>query len=178
MKVTYENRYWDQFNITKKDALYVLCAEIWDDRLGKPELQDQYGFGLTHLGGLTVGLPQNKLKEIVRFNYQIEESGQVGLCRPLSLLITPRDFVHRIYTNTFDKKTEKYLSDIIEANEKYVQSKEIYFTFYFVWNINENYWKTVEMKERCLKNLETKLKSMKYLYTETINIDAESISLF
>ena len=178
MKVTYENRYWDQFNITKKDALYVVCAEITDEKLGKPELLDKCEFGLTTLGGITVGLPHEKINEILRFNYLIEEKGEVGLCRPYSLVITPRDFYQRMYSNKFDIKTDKYLSDIVEANEKYIQAKEIYFTFIEVNSAKARYWETEESKSDCLKNLEARLKGMKCKHTESANIDSYPVSNF
>lgn len=175
MKVTYERRYWDQFDITKKDTLYVFCSEVWDDRLDNPAEQERYGFGLTNLGGMTAALPENKIKQVAKFNYQIEKADEVGLCQPFSLIITPRNFYKQVFMNNYDSKMNKYLSDIIEANEKYAQTKEIYFTFYPVWNIDGQYFKSEEMKEKSLKNLESKLKSCRCKVTQNIVIDAEII---
>jgi len=118
--------------LTQADFLLVECAEIHDDYLGRPELLANHSFGLTHLGGLTVGLGHEKVHQIVKFNYQIEEQNTVGLCQSYNLVLTPRKFFLNVFTNNFNGETQKYIDDIIEANEKHQKRASIIFDFIYL----------------------------------------------
>lgn len=160
--------------LTNQDVLLVECAEIWDERFGNPELQARYAFGLTHLGGLTVGLGRSKVEQIVKFNYQIEEQNTVGLCLPYNLVITPRKFFLNIFTNNFSQETQKYIDDILEANEKHQKRGTIFFDFIYVNGILDDQgnmvqsWSGQEIKDLSLRNLERYILGKELRYTQAI----------
>ena len=166
------NKRWDQFNLNTNNSLIILCAEIHDERMSNVEEQIRNGFGLTMLGGMTVQL--DRIEEIVKLNYKIEESNEVGLCLPYSLVITPRGFYHKLYANTFDDEMFDYINDIRDANETHLRSSELYFGFYPIRPSKVGcleYWESEVSMGHSIENLKKALLKLSYNYTKRIYFD-------
>lgn len=160
--------------LTQDDFLLVECAEIHDDYLGRPELLEKHSFGLTHLGGLTVGLGHEKVHQIVKFNYQIEEQNTVGFCQPYNLVLAPRKFFLNVFTNNFNEETQKYIDDIIEANEKHQKRASIIFDFIYTSPLAAQdgfyirSWPNEEIKRMSQDNLKNYILTKDLNYTKFI----------
>ncbi len=166
------NKRWDQFNLATNNSLIVLCAEIHDDRMSNVEEQLRNGFGLTMLGGMTVQL--DRRSDILKLNYKIEASNQVGLCLPYSLIITPRGFYHKLYNNTFDDEMFDYIKDIRDANELHIHAPELYFGFYRIRPSKVGcleYWESDAARDQSIDNLKKTLLKLSYNHTKKIYFD-------
>ena len=155
--------------LTTSDILFVECTEIHQDRLNNPEQQLHYGFGLTQLGGLTTQLGHENIREIVKFNYRIEEQNQVGLCLPFNLVIVPGSFFLKVCTNNFDSEVQKHIDDIIKANEEHQKRASIYIDFLYSYSSGFHcYWENENIKKITLNNLEKLLSAKVYRHTKYI----------
>ena len=154
--------------LTTIDMLCVECTEYHPERSNNLELQLDYGFGLTQLGGLTVRLGNEKVKNIVAFNYKVEENNQVGLCVPFNLVLVPTSFFKNVYKNNYDADVQKHIDDIIEANEKHQKRNNLYINFSHPYSNSVKYWENEVLRNNSLDKLEDILSKKVYNHTKRI----------
>jgi hypothetical protein len=121
---------------------------------------------------LTTQLDNKNIEEIIKFNYTIEEQNQVGLCLPFNLVIVPFSFFLKVFTNKFDSELNKYIDDIIKANESHQKRTNIYINFKDASSSGKpHYWEDENIKNKSLDNLENILFTKEYSHAKHIYLN-------